>query len=196
MPADSPLVYGVFSHITPIKGHLECVKACALAADGLRAANVTVRLFGGRVPIHEAYYQAVLAEVERSKLQDIVDFRGFTDTPEEEMRKTNLVIRPDVSGQPWGRDVIEALSLGRPVLAFGSDEFFVKRGVTGRLVPPGDIRAMAHAMLDFADHATLARLGDSAYAFARDHFDPVGNPRRVIERMEHILSVACSREGA
>nr|WP_321513243.1 glycosyltransferase family 4 protein [uncultured Pseudodesulfovibrio sp.] len=190
MPPDTPLVYGVFSHITPIKGHLECVKACALAADGLRKASVTVRLFGGRVPIHEEYYQQVLDEVERSNLHDIVDFRGFTDHPEEEMRKTHLVVRPDVTGQPWGRDVIEAMCLGRPVLAFGKDDFFVKRDLTGRLESPGDVQALADAMVDLADYEKLTRLGASAFAFAQSHFDPVGNPRRIIERMDHIVSHA------
>lgn len=188
MPPDDPLVYGVFSHITPIKGHLACVQACGLVADELRRANVTVRLFGGRVPIHEDYYQQVLAEVERSRLHDIVDFRGFTDDPEAEMRKTHLVVRPDVTGQPWGRDVIEAMSLGRPVLAFGKDDFFVKRDRTGRLEPAGDVQALARAMVELADGEKLRRLGRGAHEFARGHFDPVGNPRRIIERMQRIVA--------
>lgn len=189
-PESGPLVYAVFSHVTPIKGHLDCVRAVALAADRLRRAGVKVRLFGGRVPIHEAYYQSVLREIETSNLGDIVEFPGFVDNPEEEMARTDLIVRPDVTGQPWGRDVIEAMSLGRPVLAVGERDYFVKNGRTGMLTPPGDVPALAEGMVRLADRETLRRLGRGAYEFAREHFDPVGNPRRIIQWMEAMAAGA------
>ncbi len=183
MPEARPLVYGVFSHVTPIKGHLECVKACALVADELRKANVRVRLFGGMVPIHAAYHQAVVDEIKASRLSDIVDFPGFVDDPESEMQRVHLVVRPDTTGHAWGRDVIESMSLGRPVLAMGTREVMVKNGRTGKLTPVGDIRALARGMVELADFDTLRAFGENACKFAREHFDPEVNAARIIERM-------------
>lgn len=194
MAEEGPLVYGVFSHITPAKGHLECVRACALAADTLRQANVRIRLFGGKVSVHEGYYQQIVKEISDSQIQDIVEFPGFSDTPELEMCRAHLIVRPDATGQPWGRDVIEAMSLGRPVLAVGERETFVRTGVTGTLVPRGDVRALAEAMVELADRATLKRLGEGAFRFAAQHFHTAENPRRIIARMQNLLTAkAASR---
>jgi len=183
MPESGPLVYAVFSHITPVKGHLECVKACALVADKLRQKNVKIRLYGGKVPIHEGYYRAVVDEIRNSGLDDIVSFPGFVDNPEEEMRKTHLLIRPDTTGHAWGRDIIESMSLGRPVLAVGERDIMVKTCQTGQLVPIGDIAALAEGMVQLADLQTLKTLGHNAFQFAVEHFRPVDNPRRIIARM-------------
>lgn len=187
MPEDGPLVYAVFSHVTPVKGHLECVKACALVADELRQANVRIRLFGGRVPIHEGYYQSCVRFIHEHGLDDIVSFPGFVDNPEEEMRRVHLLIRPDTTGHSWGRDIIECMSLGRPVLAMGARDVMVKNGLTGTLVPIGDVAALAKGMVELADLKTLQKLGRNAYRFATEHFDRVDNPQRIIRRMESLV---------
>lgn len=190
MPEGDHLIYGVFSHVTPVKGHLDCVKACALVADELRRAKVRLRLFGGKVPIHAQYYQSVQDAIHDFGLDDIVSFPGFTDNPEEEMRRVNLVVRPDVSGQPWGRDVIEAMSLGRPVLAVGERDYFVKNGQTGMLTPIGDREALARGMVELADAEILKRLGQGAYEFACGNFNPEINGPRIVERLERVAEGA------
>ena len=198
MPENGPLVFGVFSHVTPSKGHLDCVKACALVADKLRQANVKIRLFGGKIPVHEDYYHAVANGISQSGLEDIMEFPGFVDNPEEEMQRIHLLLRPDTTGKPWGRDVIEAMSLGRPVLAVGEREVMVKNGLTGRLTPRGDLQALANAMVELSDYETLKTLGQNAYRFAATHFDPVANPQKIIARMQalaHARSIAGAQQG-
>jgi glycosyltransferase involved in cell wall biosynthesis len=66
---------------------------------------------------------------------------------------------------PWGRDVIEALGAGRPVIATGSYDRFVESGVTGMLAPsysPDDIAAKIIELAD--DRALISRLGVAAQA--------------------------------
>jgi glycosyltransferase involved in cell wall biosynthesis len=57
-------------------------------------------------------------------------------TPEE-YAKCCVYVRADETGSPWGRDIIEAMCSGLPVVATGSYQGFVVDGQTGFLAPPG-----------------------------------------------------------
>ena len=65
---------------------------------------------------------------------------------------------PASKPEPFGRNVIEAQAMGRPVVAFhhgGAAETIVE-GQTGFLVPPGDVPALSAAIgaaLDLAEEA-------------------------------------------
>ena len=63
------------------------------------------------------------------------------------LKAMDIVVRPSLSGDPWGRDVIEAMALGKPVVATGTSEFYVENGVTGYLVPPGQPQPLAQKIL-------------------------------------------------
>ena len=52
------------------------------------------------------------------------------------LKEIDIFVRPSLSGDPWGRDIIEAMAMGKPVVATGDSEFFVENGKTGFLVPP------------------------------------------------------------
>jgi len=186
LPQEGNLVFGVFSHITPIKGQLELVRACVLAADGLRKAGAEVRVFGGAVPIHQEYYNKILEEIRLNSLEDVVVFKGFTDQPEEEMARCHLIVRPDATGQPWGRDVIESMSMGRPVLAAGYSRTFIKPGQNGMLVPPKDVKALAEALKELANRDMLAELGLNAFEFAMKNFNPKINIGRTVDCIENV----------
>ena len=54
----------------------------------------------------------------------------------EILKDLDILVRPSLLGDPWGRDVIEGMALGKPVVATGSSDFYVKNGTTGYLVPP------------------------------------------------------------
>jgi glycosyltransferase involved in cell wall biosynthesis len=188
LPDSTPLVYGVFSHITPIKGQLELVRACAKAARGLREAGVEIRVFGGTVGIHQNYYESVVREIEANGIGDIITLAGFTDDPEGEMRKCHLIVRPDATGQPWGRDIIESMSMGRPILAAGSSQTFVKPGETGLLVPPKDTEALAAALLTLADRDVLEAMSNKAFEFAKMNFNPDRNLQATIDRLTAVAA--------
>jgi glycosyltransferase involved in cell wall biosynthesis len=181
---DGELVYGMFSHVSPTKGHKLCIEACALAAGQLRRAGVRVRLFGGRIAIHDRLHDSLERMIADAGIGDVISFQGFAADPEAEMRAVHLVLRPDLTGHPWGRDVIEAMSQGRPVLAAGRNEVFIKPGETGELVPPNDAEALASAMIALADRDRLVRMGEKAYRFAAAHFSPEEHARSVLAVLE------------
>jgi glycosyltransferase involved in cell wall biosynthesis len=65
-------------------------------------------------------------------------FVGHVDVPESVLSACHALIKPSREDNPWGRDILEALSFGLPVLACGSYEKFVQPGVSGYLHPHDD----------------------------------------------------------
>lgn len=64
-----------------------------------------------------------------------VEIAGYLD-PHDALCNIDVLLRLTRRDDPWGRDVIEALSMGVPVIATGTWHGFVKNGINGYLVSP------------------------------------------------------------
>ena len=103
-------------------------------------------------------------------LGDAVRFHGFVS----EADKVRLLQRAWANVFPspkegWGITVVEAAACGTPSLASDSPGLrdSVRDGVTGQLVPHGDVDALAARMLELAESpARVAALGAAARRFA------------------------------
>jgi glycosyltransferase involved in cell wall biosynthesis len=83
-------------------------------------------------------------------LSDEVELRGSLDHPSvmDLMRTASVVVVPSTFRDPCPTVVLEAMAVGRPVVAAASGGIIdmVEDGVTGLLVPPGDPVALARAL--------------------------------------------------
>lgn len=82
-------------------------------------------------------------------------------------------VAPSLWAEPLGLVALEALALGRPLVAsrIGGLTDIVAHERTGLLVPPGDATALAAALRRFLDDPALgARLGAAGRAQVRAHF--------------------------
>jgi glycosyltransferase involved in cell wall biosynthesis len=92
-------------------------------------------------------------------------------------------------GQPLG--VLESMAAGTPVIAsrLGGLAEIVEDGETGVLVPAGDAGAFADAMEAlWKDRPRAAALGRRAWLYAREHFTPETQTRRLIALYESVTS--------
>ena len=73
---------------------------------------------------------------------------GHCDDMPAALMLADVVVNASLKPEPFGRSVIEAQAMGRPVVAFdhGGAAETVEHGVTGLLVPPGDAAALARAI--------------------------------------------------
>ncbi|NGO13479.1 glycosyltransferase family 4 protein [Streptomyces sp. HC44] len=115
---------------------------------------------------------------ERERLQSLIDGLGLTGharlmgprTPiEAEFAKSSLVVSAS-DAESFGMTLVEAMRCGVPVIStdcpLGPAEI-ITDGVNGRLVPVGDARALAEAMLDLiADDSARREMGRAALASA------------------------------
>lgn len=139
------------------------LRAAAVLRD--RESDVTLRIAGGG-----DHADALRALAERLELGDHVRFEGFV--PED--RKLELLRRSwlHVLTSPkegWGISNLEAAACGTPTVASDSPGLreSVLDGETGRLVPHGDVEALAGALEELLrDHETRARMGTKARHFA------------------------------
>ena len=104
------------------------------------------------------------------ELGPAVRFLGFVSEDEKRrlLRRAWAVVFPSPK-EGWGITNVEAAACGTPAIASDSDGLreSVRDGVTGFLVPHGDIATLAHRMLALAgDPALVERLGRAARSFA------------------------------
>ena len=114
---------------------------------------------------------------ERNSLQELArrlgvhsrtDFLGWTSPAqvEEHLAKARVLAVPARWPEPFGLVALEAYAAGCPVVPSGIGGLLdtVQDGVTGRLVPPGDVSALARALGDLlADPALSNRMGLEGY---------------------------------
>lgn len=154
LAADVQLV-GMFAQFVREKGQLEFLRAlAALLARGFDPTKVRFVAVGWRsFPRWKellkrwlrpgSYTQEIRRCIEEHHLAPSLIIVPGTERPAEVMAAMDVVVRPSLGGDPWGRDVIEAMAFARPVVATGSSPFYVREGETGFLVPPRDPVVMA-----------------------------------------------------
>lgn len=101
-------------------------------------------------------------------------FLGHVAEPEAVLAACDVLAKPTREANPWGRDILEGLAAGKPVLAVGRYDRFVETGVTGLLQSEFDAERFADAILRLADDpAECARLGTAGRERVATLCDPV-----------------------
>lgn len=99
---------------------------------------------------------------------DMFQFLGHVREPESVLAACDALAKPTRENNPWGRDTLEALALGKPVLTCGRYAVFVEDGVTGVLQPEFDANRLADAIMRLDDNRALARrMGEAGQARVR-----------------------------
>lgn len=176
-----PLHFGVFGQLVPSKGQHLLAYACTGAANFLRKNNAVVHIFGGTgFPAMSPLEEPIMQLIAEQHMEDVLVMEGWVDDVEARMAAMHCIVRPDRTGSPWGRDVIEAMSMGRPVLATGTQSVFVKPGETGWLVPPDDPYELAVALTKLAENpAQIIKMASRAFHFAQQNFNPCRNSEQL-----------------
>lgn len=90
-------------------------------------------------------------------LADNFVFLGHVSEPERVLAAADILLKPAHGNNPWGRDVLESLAAGKPVVATGSYSTFVEDGVTGFLEETYDSDRIAEKIIRLADAPELLR---------------------------------------
>ena len=88
-------------------------------------------------------------------------------------RRCDIAVVPSDGPESFSMATLEAMACARPVVAsrIGAIPELVVDGVTGTLVPPGDVEALAGALAAYAERPDLRRIhGEAARARAASRF--------------------------
>lgn len=84
-------------------------------------------------------------------LSEMFLFVGHVSDPERVLAACDVLIKPTREANPWGRDILEGLAAGKPVISIGKYSKFVEDGVTGVLHQNFDANDIAAQILVLAD---------------------------------------------
>jgi hypothetical protein len=161
LPAQGPLI-GMVGRLQRWKGMHVFIAAMARvhwSRPGVRAVIV-----GGPHETEPRYASELRAQASLLGLDDVMSFAGFQTNVAEWMQAMDVFVHAS-DREPFGIVLIEAMALGKPVIAGsgGGPAEIITDGEDGLLVPYGDVGSLAHAILRYLDDdAFAARLGAAA----------------------------------
>jgi len=183
IPAGAPLV-GIVGHLQRWKGQLVVVEAVARARE--RHPDLRCLIVGGVHRLGEEYADELRARIAALGLERHVILTGARRDVAACMDAMDVVIHSSIRPEPFGRVLIEAMALGRPVIAprLGGPREIVADGETGILVTPRDPEALGQAIARLiGDPATRLAMGRAA----RERVDRVFDIRHHVRAVERVF---------
>ena len=181
-PADAKVVLAV-GRLDPEKGHIDLLRAFAKLTADVSEARL---LLCGETTLRYDYASELRHAAEQLAVSDRVVFAGTRVDIPRLMSSSDVFCLPTYA-EGFGNVFAEALASATPVIAWatGGVPEVVRDGVTGILCDPGDVDALAAALLLILRDRTLAEeVGAAGRADAITRFDP-----GVIARRWSILMV-------
>ncbi|MBR0654825.1 glycosyltransferase family 4 protein [Plastoroseomonas arctica] len=128
--------------ITRWKGQEVLVRAMA------KLGGDSIALLVGDRDAKQAYARALEAEIAAAGLGDRVRLVGHAADMATALMAADVVVHASTEAEAFGRTVIEAQAMARPVIAadLGGPRETVEEGATGWRVPAGDVDALAEAL--------------------------------------------------
>jgi glycosyltransferase involved in cell wall biosynthesis len=166
------IVFGGHGRVLRRKGYVEMVHAARRALDRMTEAERTSLFFVivGDTPedCHPDHVEECRSLAAQLGITDRVRFLGFRPDVRSLVVDFDVAVVPSVYADPLPRTVIEAMSLGRPVIAFdvGGVAEMIEPGITGELVPFEQDEASRMG----ASAVAVDRMADAFVRHARDPY--------------------------
>lgn len=160
-----PFTFGMVGRLTPWKGQDVVLRAFAAARTAGLDPSARLRLVGA--PLFgddDLFGRELRVLAQELGIAGHVDFRGHRSDVGGEMAGCDVVVHASTRPEPFGQVVVEAMAFGRPVIAAdaGGPAEVITDGHDGLLVAPGDVDALASAMVRLAtDREARGRLAEN-----------------------------------
>lgn len=180
------LCVGMVGHLAPIKGQEDFIRAAAIVC-GLRD-DVDFIIAGEDKSSGGENRRNIEELIKESNLAQRVRLKGWVDDVSQLLTTFDLFVSPSRS-EPFGLSIIEAMAAGAPVIATRSEGALeiIEADKTGRLVPIGEVEALAKAISDLlSDQAQRRSLSANAQLVVRERFSlerMVGETEKVYEQI-------------
>ncbi len=172
--------------IDPRKGIEDAVRALAELPR-----EATLRIAGDGDPAERDRLRALIDAGGLSGRVELAGMQSHVELPEL-YAEADAVLFPVRWSEPWGIVPLEAMALGRPVVAtgLGGSGEYLRHDHNCVIVPPAEPRALARAVTRLYDEPALrARLRSGGEATARAHTEGAFN-RAVLEALRAAASSA------
>jgi glycosyltransferase involved in cell wall biosynthesis len=187
IPRDAPVV-GVVGNIQEWKGQHVLLEAMV---DVVRSYPQAVAVVvGGAHRSGRAYADSLRRFVAERGLGNNVVFTGARQDVPDIMNAMDVIVHSSVRGEPFGRVIIEGMSVARPVVATraGGVPEFVHDGVDGVLVQPGDPAELARVLIGLLGDSELRRRLSAGAESAVRNFSLEHHVEQMTRLYDHIAA--------
>lgn len=170
------------------KGQSVLIEAAAILKT-MNGAPARFLIVGDVADGQHHFRESMLEQIRREKLEATVHWHPFTPEVDVVWAASDIAVVPSVEPEPFGRVAIEAMAHGLPVVAtaHGGLAEIVLHEQTGLLVPPGDARALAHALHDLINSTdTRKRYGAAGRARQQESFSQTEHDHKLLALMRNI----------
>jgi glycosyltransferase involved in cell wall biosynthesis len=150
----------MIAHLTAWKGHALFLEIARRIADRVPTSRFIIA--GGEIyetDGHLGLRESLIAQCAAFGLANRVTFLGARDDIPEILAALDVLVHCPQSPEPFGRNIAEAMAIGRPVVAArsGGVQEIVDDGVTGLLVAPGDVDSFTTAVVRLLSDSPLRK---------------------------------------
>lgn len=182
------VLLGSFGRLQRWKGQDIFIAAAAEVARARPKAAFTV--VGGSVfGLEPEYFESLRRDAAAAGLADRLRFTGFRSDVPRLMAACDIICHTSRVPEPFGLVIIEAMALGRPVIATsgGGPSEIIADDSLGLLVPPEDPGALARAMIALIDApAQRQKLGARGRELVRAKFSIDVMASTLIQHLEMV----------
>jgi glycosyltransferase involved in cell wall biosynthesis len=182
LPLDLPPRASFVGRLAPEKGLHALVEAWPLVLRDHPTAQLTLVGEGPERP-------ALEAKIRSLGLEPFVTLPGASPDPTIPLRQSSLFVLPSRE-EGMSIALLEAMALGIPCLAsrIPGNQAILTEGVHGRLAPPDDPRALAHAILETLRDPDAPRQALEARRLVVERYSIAAVARRHLELFERLVA--------
>jgi glycosyltransferase involved in cell wall biosynthesis len=172
------------------------VLIAALPAIIARYPSATAAIVGGAWHLEPKYQSQLREQVNELNIAGHVTFAGHQQDVPRWMQACDVLVHAS-DCEPFGMTVVEAMSLGKPVVAgaSGGPREIITDGVDGLLVQFGDSGALAAAILRYLDDGAFAAAVGNAARQRAEYFSAARFARTVSDAMRQwMLPLPASKQ--
>ena len=142
----------LLGRLTEGKGQIFFLETIKKLVD-LKKYIIQVRIVGDVFEDQLEYKDKLIQFVKIHNLENIVTFKSFVKNPEVEYTWSNIVVVPSIKPESFGRVAIEAMSIGRCVVAanHGGLSEIISHNSDGILFDPNNIKSLLFELVELLE---------------------------------------------
>ena len=165
---DEEITFGLIARLSPVKGHEIFIKAAAIVLE--KNPNLKFLISGDE---HQISKRELNAMAENAGISGRVIISGSYSHPSEPISMIHIGVIASTFSEVICRVAMEYMAAGIPVISTDVNVLpeLVQNGVTGLIVPSGDVKALSDAMLRLPSSIDLLKkFGENGRKHAEREF--------------------------
>jgi len=186
---DDQILIGMVGNIKKWKGQEVVIKALKKVVD--RYPNVRCLFVGDVSPFDENYYNHLRSLVKEFNIENNVLFTGYQKNVANYLNVMKVVIHASTDPEPFGRVLIEAMSMRKPLVGSGAGAVpeRIAHGVTGYVFEPANSIDLSEKLLDLLDNEErAANMGEAGFNRLQERFHINNNVKKIQLIYDEIFS--------